>query len=83
LLRSVLDARSRVMLEVNVSGADLDRVVEALPSMRCPTVSELGGSAGFAVRAAVPRAEIATLVPRLKALGGADIVISSVAQLVP
>ncbi|MEL6904448.1 MAG: ATP phosphoribosyltransferase, partial [Planctomycetota bacterium] len=56
LLRSVLDARSRVMLEVNVSGADLDRVVEALPSMRCPTVSELGGSAGFAVRAAVPRA---------------------------
>lgn len=82
LLRSVLDARSRVMLELNVGPNDLDSVLDVLPCMREPTISALRGEAGFAVRAAVPRADIATLVPRLKELGGADIVISNVSQLV-
>lgn len=82
LLRSVLDARARVMLELNVGPVDLDAVLDVLPCMRQPTISGLRGDTGFAVRAAVPRAEIATLVPRLKELGGADIVISNVSQLV-
>ncbi len=83
LLQSVLDARSRVMLELNVGPESLDALLDELPCMRQPTISGLRGAAGFAVRAAVPRAEIATLLPRLKELGGADIVISGVSQLVP
>lgn len=83
LLRSVLDARQRMMLELNVAAADLDRVLDVLPSMRQPTIAALRGDAGFAVRAAVPRAAIADLVPRLKQLGGSDIVLSGVSQLVP
>lgn len=82
LLRSVLDARTRVMLELNVAQSDLEAVLDVLPCMRQPTIAALRGEAGFAVRAAVPRREIATLVPRLKELGGADIVISNVSQLV-
>ncbi|MFT7169522.1 MAG: ATP phosphoribosyltransferase [Paracoccaceae bacterium] len=82
LLVSVLDARSRVMLELNVSAADLDGVLDILPCMRQPTISSLRGEAGFAVRAAIPRSEIAALVPRLKELGGADLCISNVSQLV-
>lgn len=82
LLRSVLDARTRVMLELNVAKADLEVVLDVLPCMRQPTISALRGEAGFAVRAAVPRRDIAALVPRLKELGGADIVISNVSQLV-
>ena len=82
LLRSVLDARTRVMLELNVAQADLEAVLDVLPCMRQPTIAALRGEAGFAVRAAVPRRDIATLVPRLKELGGADIVISNVSQLV-
>ena len=62
---------------------DLDGVLDVLPSMRQPTIAALGGEAGFAVRAAVPRAAIADLVPRLKQLGGSDIVLSGVSQLVP
>lgn len=82
LLVSVLDARSRVMLELNVAPAELDGVLDVLPCMRQPTISPLRDSAGFAVRAAVPKADIASLVPRLKELGGADICISNVSQLV-
>ena len=41
------------------------------------------GDAGFAVKAAVPRSELPSLVPALKACGGTDIVVSSVSQIVP
>lgn len=83
LLRSVIEARLRVMLEVNVTAAALEAVCAALPCMREPTVATLHGAAGFAVKAAIPRATLPTVVPRIKALGGSDIVISALAQLVP
>lgn len=83
LLRSVLDARQRIMLELNVGSDDLDAVLDVLPSMRQPTIAALRGDAGFAVRAAIPRAAVADLVPRLKQLGASDLVLSGVSQLVP
>lgn len=82
LLRSVLDARRRVMLELNVQSENLEAVCAALPCMREPTIATLHGGAGFAVKAAVARDVLPALVPRLKALGGSDIVISALAQLV-
>jgi len=82
-LRAVLEARLRVMLELNVAASELDAVLDALPCMRQPTIAPLRDGAGFAVRAAVPRADLARLMPRLKELGGTDLVVSSVALLVP
>ena len=41
LFRAVLDARERVMLEMNVGEEDLDRIVDVLPCMRAATVSPL------------------------------------------
>ena len=41
LLRSVLEARARVVLEMNVAEADLTRLIDALPCMREPTISPL------------------------------------------
>jgi ATP phosphoribosyltransferase len=83
LVRSVLDARERVMLELNVSRANLERVVEILPCMREPTIASLFGQSGFAVRAAVPRSELPKLIPALKARGGTDLVVTSPSQIVP
>src|SRR6266496_5078520 len=51
LINSVLEARRRVMLEVNASAACLDAVVAVLPSMRQATVSRLFGDSGYAVKA--------------------------------
>ena len=82
-LRAVLEARQRAMVELNVSRADLDRVIEELPCMREPTVSTLHANAGYAVRAAVPRAQLPRLLPALKARGATDIVVSSCEQIVP
>ena len=73
LLRSVLDARKRVMLEMNVGAAALEAVLGALPCMRRPTVMPLSEDGGFAVKSAVLRAEVARIIPRLKLAGAVDI----------
>ena len=83
LLRSVVEARSRVMLEVNVAADQLEELVGILPCMREPTVSTLHGDAGFAVKAAVPRADLPQIVLAIKASGGTDIVVGDLAQIVP
>ncbi|MEC7947248.1 MAG: ATP phosphoribosyltransferase [Myxococcota bacterium] len=83
VLRSVLEARRRVMVEVNVSSADLEQVVGILPCMREPTVSALHASAGFAVKAAIPRERLPVVLPAVRAAGGTDIVVSALAQIVP
>jgi ATP phosphoribosyltransferase len=82
VLQSVLEARKRVMVEVNVSAERLQEVLAVLPCMREPTVSKLAGDAGFALKAAVPRDDLPTLVPSLKANGGSDIAISRLSQIV-
>ena len=83
LLRSVLEARSRVMLELNVAAEDLERVISILPCMREPTMSRLHGESGYAVRAAVPRSALPALLLAVKARGGTDLVVSEPQQIVP
>lgn len=82
LLESALEARNRVMLELNVSASDFDRVVPALPCMREPTISRLHGGNGYAVRAAVPRNGLPELLVAIKALGATDLVVSQPRQIV-
>ena len=83
LLKSVLEARRRVMLELNVAEEDFERVVSILPCMREPTVSRLHGESGYAVRAAVPRTALPALLLDIKARGGTDLVVSEPQQIVP
>lgn len=83
LLGSVLEARQRVMFEVNVSPDRLDAVCAVLPCMREPTIAALHDATGFAIKAAVPRADLARLVLLTKAAGGSDIVITSLTHIVP
>lgn len=83
LLRSALDARQRVMIEVNVPHDRLDAVVAVLPCMKKPTLARLHGDDSYSVKAAVPRARLAALIPELKARGGTDIVVYELSQIVP
>jgi ATP phosphoribosyltransferase len=83
LARSVIEARSRVMLEVNVAEDRLAALLEVLPCMREPTVSPLAGGGAYAVKAAVPRDDLPRVVPLLKQRGGSDVVVTRLAQIVP
>ena len=74
LFEAVLAARDRVMLEMNVASDKFDALVKGLPSMKSPTVSPLFGGDGYAVKIAVRKGDVPTLLPRLQSLGATDIV---------
>ena len=57
-------------------------VIEVLPSLRSPTVSELFGGGGFAVETVVPKSEINVLIPALKDRGATDIIELALSKIV-
>ena len=74
LFETVLNARDRVMLEMNVAEKNFDALIKGIPSMKSPTVSPLFGGNGYAVKIAVKKSEVPTLLPKLQSLGASDIV---------
>ncbi len=82
LLKSVLEARKRVMLEVNVSEEHLEPIIDLLPAMREPTVSTLHGEDGYAVKAAVERKKLPHLIPEIKKRGGTDVIVTDISQII-
>jgi len=73
LFRAVLDGRERVMLEMNIPKEQFESL-SSLPAMRSPTVAQLYGDAGYAVKIAVKKNEVPDIIPKLKKLGALDIV---------
>lgn len=83
LMNSVLEARRRVLLEINVDRERLDAVVELLPAMKSPTVQPLSTDGSFAVKAAVPIGDVPALIPRLKRAGATDILETPLRRVIP
>ena len=73
LMQAVLNGRDRVLLEMNCANDAINSIVDLLPAMRFPTVSRLYQDKGFAVKAAVKKSQIRTLIPELIAAGATDI----------
>ena len=74
LLQGALDARSHVLVKLNVAERDLEAVIAVLPSLKSPTVSKLFGEGGFAIETVVPKSTINVLIPELKDRGATDII---------
>ena len=74
LFETVLNARNRVMLEMNCAEDKFDTLIKGIPSMKSPTVSPLFGGNGYAIKSAVKKSEVPTLLPKLQSLGATDIV---------
>jgi ATP phosphoribosyltransferase len=82
LLDGVLEARSKVLVKLNVATDGLSAVIDLLPSMKAPTVNELFGGEGFAVETVVPKNQINTLIPALRDAGATDIIELPLAKIV-
>ena len=82
LLLAVIEARGKVLIDLNVHEDNLDAVVEALPSMKNPTVSKLYKSDFYAVETVVDKSEINILIPKLKSLGAEDILELDISKIV-
>ncbi len=83
LMKAVLEARRRILLEMNVTSERLQRVVDVLPAMKSPTIQELYGGTGYAVKAAVLRADLPDLIARLRAAGATDLIAYTLEKVIP
>ena len=74
LLSGVLEAETRVLLKMNVSGANLAAVVALLPALHAPTVSSLNGDGWHAVETVVEENLVRELIPALREAGAQGII---------
>jgi len=82
LLLGALAAEGRVLIKLNVTEADLAKVLEVVPSMKSPTVSSLQ-EGGFAIETVVDKSQINRLIPELKSRGATDILEIPISKIVP
>jgi len=83
LFKAVLEGRNRVMLEMNIPKAKFQEIVTSLPAMRSPTVAPLFGDEGYAVKIAVKKSEVTSIILQLKKTGATDIVEYDLRKVVP
>ncbi len=74
MLQGSLNARDKVGVKMNVPAEAVEKVLDALPSMRNPTVSHLAHSDWMAVETVLDEKVIRELIPRLKQVGAEDII---------
>jgi ATP phosphoribosyltransferase len=82
LLTGALEARGRVLIKLNVDGANLDAVIGLLPALKSPTVSKLFNEDAYAVETVVAKREINILIPALKDAGATGIIELPIAKIV-
>ena len=86
LLAGTMEARGKVLVKLNVSARDLARVIELVPSMKSPTVSQLFGTdptnPDYAVETVVAKSQINILIPALKDAGATDIIELPISKIV-
>ncbi|HAK93438.1 MAG TPA: ATP phosphoribosyltransferase [Planctomycetes bacterium] len=74
LLEGALVAQGMVGLKMNVSAADLPKVLAVLPAMKDPTVNHLRDKDWYAVETVLKERQVRDLVPDLKRAGARDII---------
>ena len=82
LLLGAIRAEGRVLIKMNVGDADLAAVIDAVPAMKSPTVSQLQ-EGGYAVETVVDKDQVNRLIPLLKERGATDILEIPISKIVP
>jgi len=74
LLKGALLAEEKVGLKMNVRKDNLDKLLNTLPALKRPTVSNLSQKDWFAVETIVDRKMVRQIIPKLKKMGAQGIV---------
>ncbi|HEY6988923.1 MAG TPA: ATP phosphoribosyltransferase [Bryobacteraceae bacterium] len=74
LLEGAMNALGKVGLMLNVQRQDLANVLNVLPSLKNPTISQLSDEAWVAVNTILEESTVRTIIPRLKEAGAQGIV---------
>ena len=74
LLKGALAARDKVGLKMNILENKVKELLEALPSLRNPTISHLATADWVAVETIIDEKVVREIIPQLKALGAEGII---------
>ena len=74
LLSGALEARYKVGLKLNLPEQNIENMLQALPSLRRPTISNLAGGGWVAVETIIDESVVREIIPQLKALGAEGII---------
>lgn len=74
MLKAALEARDKVGLKMNLPEINLPKVLDALPSLRRPTISQLAEEGWVAVETVIEESIARQIIPTLKDLGAEGII---------
>ena len=74
LLQGAYNARDKVGLKMNIEEKALQNLLDALPSLRNPTISHLAQGGWVAVETIIDEKIVREIIPQLKALGAEGII---------
>lgn len=74
LLTGALEARYKVGLKLNLPENRLEDMLQQLPSLRRPTISNLAGGGWVAVETIIDESVVREIIPQLKELGAEGII---------
>jgi ATP phosphoribosyltransferase len=81
LLNGTLEARTKVLVKLNVSEANYESVLKVLPAAKSPTVSRLA-SGDYAIESVVEKRTINVIIPALVDAGASDILELPISKIV-
>jgi ATP phosphoribosyltransferase len=81
LLNGTLEARTKVLVKLNVSEANFESVLKVLPAAKSPTVSRLA-SGDYAIESVVEKRTINVIIPALVDAGASDILELPISKIV-
>ena len=74
LLKGALEAEIKVGLKMNIEEKNLPKLLQSLPSLRNPTISNLSQKGWVAVETIIDEKVVREIIPELKALGAEGII---------
>jgi ATP phosphoribosyltransferase len=74
LLKGALEAETKVGLKMNLESKNLASLLESLPALRRPTISNLSQAGWVAVETIIDEHVVRELIPLLKAAGAEGII---------
>lgn len=74
LLKGAIEAEEKVGLMMNVKKDDLDKVLNVLPALKKPTISQLSDKKWVAVNTIIDEKVVREIIPKLKKAGAQGIV---------
>jgi ATP phosphoribosyltransferase len=74
LLKGALTAEGMVGLKMNVSLKSLNKIIDAIPALRKPTISQLSDKDWYALEVIIEEKKVKKIIPAVKRAGATGII---------